>query len=102
MAHLPSLERCRLPWKLLDLLRMLPARLVLALGGSSSMARCVEEAWVEVPCVEVPLDFLTTGVLGSLRRSWVKSGSCSTCLLSCTALLRVEEVGGKRGKVGRE
>lgn len=53
---------------------------------------------MEVPCVEVPLDFLTTGVLGSLRRSWVKSGSCSTCLLSCTALLRWE----KDGKVGRE
>lgn len=91
-----------LPWKLLDLLRMLPARLVLALGGSSNMARCVEEAWVEVPCVEVPLDFLTTGVLGSLRRSWVKSGSCSTCLLSCTALLRVAETGEEDGKVGRE
>lgn len=94
-------------------LRTEPARLVLALGGSSSMARWVEEAWVEVPWVDVPLDFLTMGVLGSRSSSWVKSGSCSTCRLSLTMALqrgkeegeeRVEdgERGGREGREGRE
>ena len=69
LPYLPSLDRRWLPWWLLALLRTLPARLVLALAGSSSMARWVEEAWVEVPCVEVPRDFLATGGPGSRSSS---------------------------------
>lgn len=105
-------------------LRTEPARLVLALGGSSSMARWVDEAWVEVPWVDVPRDFLTMGVLGSLSSSWAKSGSWSTCRLSLTIPLQQgkeeggegveheeeveeEESGGREGRerrrrVGRE
>ncbi|KAF3849557.1 hypothetical protein F7725_019276, partial [Dissostichus mawsoni] len=77
-------------------MRTEPARLVLPLGGSSSMARWVEEAWVEVPWVEVPRDFLTMGVLGSRSSSWAKSGSFSTCRLSFTIRLRRVE-GGEEG-----
>lgn len=62
------------------------------------MARWVEEAWVEVPCVDVPRDFLTMGVLGSLRSSWVKSGSWSTCRLSLTILLQQVEEEGRGGR----
>lgn len=55
--------------------------------------------------MDVPRDFLTMGVLGSLRSSWVKSGSWSTCRLSLTILLQQVE-GGERwqGKMqgGRE
>lgn len=86
-------------------LRTEPARLVLALGGSSSMAKWVEEAWVEVPWVDVPLDFLTMGVLGSRSSSWVKSGSCSTCRLSLTMALqrgKEEEEEEERERGGRE
>lgn len=92
-------------------LRTEPARLVLPLGGSSSMARCVEEAWVEVPWVDVPRDFLTMGVLGSLSSSWAKSGSWSTWRLSLTIPLqqgkeegrdgvKEEEEGGEMGEMG--
>lgn len=77
-AHLPSRERCRLPWKLLVLEwalwaepeRLLPPPPLLPpLGGSSSAARWVEEARVEVPCVDVPRDFLTTGAPASRSSS---------------------------------
>lgn len=95
-------------------LRTEPARLVLPLGGSSNMAKWVEEAWVDVPWVDVPCDFLTMAALGSLSSSWAKSGSWSTCRLSWTiALQRVEEEdregaerweeeGGRAGREGRE
>lgn len=90
-------------------LRTEPARLVLALGGSSNMARWVDEAWVDVPWVDVPRDFLTMGVLGSLSSSWAKSGSWSTWRLSLTiALQHGKEEGregaeeGEEGSGGRE
>lgn len=63
------------------------------------MARWVEEAWVEVPCVDVPLDFLTMGVLGSLYSNWAKSGSWSTCRLPITIALQQGEE--ERGSAGR-
>lgn len=48
--------------------------------------------------MDVPRDFLTMGVLGSLRSSWVKSGSWSTCRLSLTIpLQQVEEEEEGRG-----
>lgn len=78
-------------------LRSEPARLVLALGGSSNMARWVDEAWVEVPWVDVPRDFLTMGVLGSLSSSWAKSGSWSTCRLSLTIPLQQGKEEGRGG-----
>lgn len=83
-------------------LRTEPARLVLALGGSSNMARWVDEAWVEVPWVEVPRDFLTMGVLGSLSSSWAKSGSWSTCRLSLTMALQQGREEGREGVVEEE
>lgn len=61
------------------------------------MARWVDEAWVEVPCVDVPLDFLTMGVLGSLSSSWAKSGSWRTCRLSLTMALREGKEEGREG-----
>lgn len=81
-------------------LRTEPARLVLPLGGSSNIARWVDEAWVEVPWVDVPRDFLAMGVLGSLSSSWAKSGSWSTCRLSLTILLQDREGVEQEGKVG--
>lgn len=108
-THLPSLERCRLPWKLLVLEclalwaeaeRLLPP-LLPPLSGSSSAARWVEEARVEVPCVDVPRDFLTTGAPASRSSSsWEKSGSCSTWRLPSTMTLQWVE--GEVGEVGRE
>lgn len=51
---------------------------------------------MEVPCVDVPLDFLTTGVAGSRSsRDWAKSGSWRTCRLSFTALLLDEGAEGE-------
>jgi hypothetical protein len=81
-THLPSRALWRLPWQLLTLLWTLPALLL----WSSTIASWVEEACVDVPWVEVPLDFLIMGVFGSLRSDWAKSGSWSTCRLSFTIL----------------
>lgn len=51
--------------------------------------------------VDVPLDFLMMGVLGSRSRDWAKSGcSCSTWRDSFTPLLQREE--GERFKNGRQ
>lgn len=52
--------------------------------------------------MDVPLDFLTMGVLGSCRSSWAKSGSWSTCLLSFTTLLEKGERDETEGGSGRE
>lgn len=57
--------------------------------------------------MDVPRDFLTMGVLGSLSSSWAKSGSCSTCRLSLTMALQHgkvegEEEGESGGREGRE
>lgn len=51
--------------------------------------------------VDVPLDFLTMGVLGSRSRDWAKSGcSCSTWRDSFTPLLQKEKgEGGQRWDV---
>lgn len=56
--------------------------------------------------MDVPRDFLTMGVLGSLSSSWAKSGSCSTWRLSLTIALQRGKDGedgeGDRGGGGRE
>lgn len=54
--------------------------------------------------MDVPRDFLTMGVLGSLRSSWAKSGSWRTCRLSLTIALQrgKEEEEEEEGSRGRE
>lgn len=50
--------------------------------------------------MDVPRDFLTMGVLGSLSSSWAKSGSCSTCRLSLTMALQQGKEDGREGVEG--